>query len=362
MAKILYAASTVSHINSFHRAYIAALRDLGNEVLVMARGDEADFNIPFEKRIFSRKNGKCRRMIKGILKDEGFDAIILNTSLAAFHIRLSLPRKRPIVVNVAHGYLFSEKPPEKGLRGAIKNSMLRIAEKMLCGVTDRVITMNDEDYRLAKRHKLCRGDVVNCLGMGVTRKETSEEPSSLRARLGDTDSFVLAFVGELSPRKNQRFLIEALPKIRVDIPNAVLWLVGEGEERESLVTLSSELGVLEYVRFIGQSSAPGDYMKASDVYVSAARSEGLPFNVVEALGQGKFTVLSDVKGHRDIITAGVGALFSQDDEAEFCRIVKDFHSGVIAADKKEIDKTFERFSFDRVFSDTLGKMRDGVGV
>ena len=64
MSKILYAASNMSHINNFHLPYIDVLKKDGNEVLVMARGEGADFDIPFEKKIFSRANSRCRKMIR----------------------------------------------------------------------------------------------------------------------------------------------------------------------------------------------------------------------------------------------------------------------------------------------------------
>ena len=104
MSKILYVASTYSHIKSFHLEYIKALRAAGHEVLIMANGSEADYNIPFEKRIFSRRNSVCRKEISKIVKEEHFDAILLNTTLAAFHVRLALNgKKRPRVVNFVHG-------------------------------------------------------------------------------------------------------------------------------------------------------------------------------------------------------------------------------------------------------------------
>jgi len=107
MSKILYAAGTMEHIRSFHLPYIDALRRDGNEVLTMARGKDADFDISFVKKMFSLKNLACQRKIKKILKAEKFDAIILNTTLAAFNIRAALPRRnRPKVINFVHGYMF----------------------------------------------------------------------------------------------------------------------------------------------------------------------------------------------------------------------------------------------------------------
>ena len=105
--RILYAASTMSHINNFHTDYIEALRAEGHEVLVMARGEGADFDIPFEKSMFSHKNLKCVKEIRAILKKEPIDAVVLNTALAAFFVRLAMPRRnRPRVLNIVHGYLF----------------------------------------------------------------------------------------------------------------------------------------------------------------------------------------------------------------------------------------------------------------
>ena len=83
--KILYAASTMSHISNFHTDYIKALRDMGHTVSVMASGEGADFDIPFEKKLISFKNLINRRKIRKILKREGFDTLVLNTSLAAYH-------------------------------------------------------------------------------------------------------------------------------------------------------------------------------------------------------------------------------------------------------------------------------------
>ena len=52
MSKILYAASNMTHINNFHLGYIEALRGSGHTVSVMARGEGADYDIPFEKKFF----------------------------------------------------------------------------------------------------------------------------------------------------------------------------------------------------------------------------------------------------------------------------------------------------------------------
>ena len=67
--KILYAASTASHLQNFHEPYIHALRETHN-VLTMANGDGVDLPIAFDKSFFSLKNLRSIFQIRKILKRE----------------------------------------------------------------------------------------------------------------------------------------------------------------------------------------------------------------------------------------------------------------------------------------------------
>ena len=359
MSKILYVASTISHIRSFHLPYIEALRSEGHRVLVMANGEGADFNIPFRKKILSSKNRKCRKMIKEILEKENFNSIILNTSLAAFHVRLAAGGRRPRILNIVHGYLFSEK--SRGVKAKIKARLLLLAEQLLRGRTDAVITMNGEDYGIAKKYKLA-AKVEGCRGMGIPRREPTVALEAIRAEHAAEGKYVLLFVGELSQRKNQELLIRALPKIREDIPEAELWLIGEGDERATLEALAAELKEAGRVKFLGRKENPTDYMRAADLYVSASKIEGLPFNVAEAMSVGASCLLSDVKGHRDLAEGGAALLFSPNSAEEFARGVVEIYGGKRLLNKDDVLAGYERYSFDNVFAETYEKIKRHIGA
>ena len=352
----------MSHINAFHLDYIAALRAEGHEVKIMAKGEGADYDIPFEKRIISKSNNKIRPQIRRIVKSEKFDLIILNTSLAALHIRLAARGKsRPRIVNIVHGYLFPLMP--RSLKERIKAAMLLMAEKVTRSSTDAILTMNSEDYVIATKNKLCApgGCIVNTLGMGVKRAEITVSREDLRRDLGADGAFVMLFVGELSGRKNQEYLIRNLVKIKEAHKEAQLWLIGEGGERERLEALAAELGVSESVKLLGRREDPANYMNAADVYVSAAKSEGLPFNIVEAVGAGCTVIASDVKGQRDILGDGGGILYSLSEPYGLAEAVNAMASaeGVTAKAK---EAAYLRFSYDRVFADTYGKIKEAGGL
>jgi glycosyltransferase EpsD len=339
----------MEHIRSFHLEYIDRLRKAGNEVLVMARGEGADFNVPFQKQFFSSKNSYARKRIREIVLAGGFDVIITHTTLAAFHIRLAVSnRERPRIVNMVHGYLFSQNS------GFIKRSALLLCEKLVKRKTDAIIVMNKDDMKIAKRNHLTSGKVYFCRGMGVKPKLAEKTPKEVREELGSENNYNLIFAGELSARKNQKYLISSMPRIKEFIPHAKLWLLGEGDAREELTELAKKLGVENEVVFLGRRENVGDYVNAADIYVSASRSEGLPFNIVEAMLLGKTVLASRRKGQEDIIVNNKsGYLFELDKSDEFAESVKLIHDGIRKLDEANIKARGEEYSYNEVFEETL---------
>lgn len=355
--KILYVASTYSHLKSFHAPYIKELRKQGYQVMTMAKGMGASFEIPFEKKIISIKNLKCLTLIKKILKKEQFDVIILNTTLAAFYVRLALPKKnRPRVVNIVHGYLFNEKGNDT-VKKKLRSFALLMAEKFVAGKTDAVITMNSEDKSIALKNKLSSSEYGHVLGMGVPRRSAVIPREDIRREEDAEDKTVMLFVGELSSRKNAKFLISTMPAVLKIQPNAQLWLIGEGDEKEHLVAYANQLRVLHRVRFLGRKKRVFDYLKASDIYVSAAKSEGLPFNIVEAVGSGLTVIASDVKGQSDVLEGGAGILYKSESIEEYLAAIRAVCAGEVVISDEAKEEAYLKYSFDSVFEDTLEKIK-----
>ena len=350
MKKILYCASNMTHINNFHLPYINALKGDGYSVSVMACGEGADYNIPFEKRIFSTKNLKCRKMIKKIISEGGFDAVILNTSLAAYHIRKALPkRNRPRVINIVHGYLFPRR-----LRG-IRDRLLLLAEKTLRKKTDKILVMNKEDFEIADKYRLSSASP----GMGAVCKGRELSRERIRDELLANDKFVISFVGELSKRKNQGLLIRALKVVKERVPNAVLWLIGEGDMRGELSGLTHRLGLSDSVVFLGRRDNPCDFIRASDVYASAAKIEGMPFNIIEALGTGTPIVASDIKGHRDLMEEDAWLLYPEGDVFALADKILLLGGGA-EYDRKRAAEVYAEYSFEKVFNKTYGAITEAL--
>ena len=290
-------------------------------------------------------------MIKKELKINSYDAVVLNTSLASFHTRLALGKARPRVINIVHGYLFPLKA-SGGILSRIKRRMLLLAERLVAKRTDAIIVMNSEDYEIAKRYSLTSGEISLCQGMGVPEGAPRSDRDTLRDELGMAGRFIILFAGELSKRKNQAYLISLMPKIIEAKENAELWLLGEGDEENNLRALAKELNVSDKVRLLGRKENVRDYMLACDTYASASKSEGLPFNIIEAMSVGAYTVCSAVKGHTDALRSGGGELFEPSDENQAVELILRTRDKELVQGEAKASATPYLFSeaFERTYS------------
>ena len=326
--KLLYIASSFGHLASFHQPYTEWLAQQGYDVHAAAGGEQRALRgvsryipLPFEKSMFSPRNFAAVLQLRSLLLRENYAMISLHTSLAAFFARLAvqlLPKsQRPVVMNTAHGYLFDGRTP------VLKRTLLLGAERMTAPITDWLLTMNRQDEQIAKRYQLGR-HIVPTPGMGIALTRFSppspaEKRALRRAMELPENSLVLIYAAEFSGRKNQKMLISAMP----ELPNAVLLLPGRGALLDECRVLAQQQDGADRVRFPGFASNIEQYYRAADLCVSSSRSEGLPFNVMEAMACGLPAVLSDVKGHEDLVRSGEnGFLFPYDDKNAFIRAVK----------------------------------------
>ena len=347
--KVLFAASTGAHIRRFHLPYLAALGEMGVRVHVACAQPGAEplgdrtIPVPFEKKMFAIGNFRALALLRRELDRENYDAVIVHTSLAAFFTRLAvmtLPR-RPRVVNVVHGYLFDDDS------GFLQRKLLLAAEKLAAPVTDLVVTMNRWDENCAKKHRLGKA-VAFVDGMGVDFSALdgmkTGKPQELPREMGlKSSDFVLICPAEFSRRKSQAVLLRAMTQL----PERVkLVLPGEGVQLERCRKLAAELGIAHRVIFPGYVPDPGRWYEMADCSVSASRSEGLPFHMMEALFCSLPVVASRVKGHEDLIREGEnGLLYPYGDHRACARAIEDvmadpgrFSSGPNGMDRYSLER------------------------
>lgn len=358
--KILFTASTFSHILNFHLPYLKWFRERGWSVHVACGGEpipipDADriAVLPMQKSMASVKNFRAAALLRRLIREEKYDLISTHTSLAAFFTRLAVKgmRQRPLVVNTVHGYLFD------GDTSAIKRRVLLLAERMTAAQTDLLMTMNLWDFRLAQEKKLGRR-VVHIPGVGVDfsglEGYSLGGSLTLRREWGIPDeAFVMIYPAEFSERKSQAVLIQAIAKLP---ESCVLVMPGQGVLLEKCRAMTRRLELTDRVIFPGQIVGMGSWYAMADAAVSASRSEGLPFNVMEAMYCGLPVVASKVKGHTDLIRDRVTGLLYPYGNADACAAaIRDLMDS--ASLRRELSRnakeSAERYRLDRVLPEIV---------
>lgn len=345
--RVLFTASTASHIRNFHLPYLRRFQELGWEVDVACGapaehipGADRVIPLPFRKKLTAPANFRAAAILRREMKRVPYDLVITHTSLASFFTRLALPRgaRRPKVVNMVHGYLFNESSP--GLKGRL----LMWAEALTARRTDLVLTMNQADYDFAQSHQLGkRVELVPGVGVdffqldeslaraeidlrsdealaawleGEIDESIAREKATLRQILNiPQDAFVFLYAAEFSKRKNQALLIRALAQLP---QQAMLALPGQGTQYQACCDLVRELGLGNRVLLPGHVADMGPWYALADAAVSASYSEGLPFNIMEAMYAGLPIAATAVKGHTDLLEPPKAGLLFSPDSPKLC--------------------------------------------
>lgn len=305
MKRVLYCASTASHINNFHIPYLEALHNMGFEVHVAVNENvpikfaDKVFALSFYKNLLSFRNIKAIFQAKKLLDNNNYEKVITNTTLAGVIVRAAalLMKNRPKIYHIVHGYIFNDD-------SGIKKHFYLIPEKITAKVSDVVMVMNQEDYEMAKKYKLYKDKLYYIDGMGVDPSRfklvTSEEKVAYKRKLGfSEEDFLFVYVAEFSKRKNQKMLIKAFSECNLE--NSHLLLAGDGKMLDYCKRLAQKLDKKGRIHFLGYVNDVTSLYCACDCAVSTSKAEGLPFNIIEAMGCGLPVVASDIKGHRELV-------------------------------------------------------------
>ena len=127
----------------------------------------------------------------------------------------------------------------------------------------------------------------------------------IRRQLGFENEFTIGHVGRFNQPKNHPFLLNIFAALLKKEPNAVLLLVGGGEDMPKIQAKAEALGIAEHVRFLGIRSDVAGLMQAMDVFVFPSLYEGLPVTMVEAQAAGLPCIISDKVPPECILTEGL---------------------------------------------------------
>ena len=315
--KILY-VTTVGGMMTFFKSLIGELVVEGN--LVDVATNESSSSVPnFFRELgcriyhtdssrspFSYGNIKAIRQIRELVEKNGYDIVHCHSPLAAASTRLAcrtLRKKGKVkVIYTAHGFHFYKGAP-------LKNWLIFYPIEKICSrYTDVLITINKEDYKLAKRKMMAK--IVDYIpGVGIDCAKFANVDVDRKAKRNEIgvpeDAFMLLSVGELNLNKNHSVVIKALAKIKE--PNIHYVIAGVGVEKDSLQQLADELGV--NLHLLGYRQDIPELDNTADCYILPSIREGLNVSIMEAMASGLPVICSRIRGNIDMVNEKGGELF-----------------------------------------------------
>lgn len=100
-----------------------------------------------------------------------------------------------------------------------------------------------------------------------------------------SNHFNLISLGRLAEEKSLDLIIEAMPDIIKRNPDIRLFIIGDGPAKNSLMQLTHDLEMDNYIRFAGCQSADviPDFYYSGDLFVSASLTETQGLTFIEAM-------------------------------------------------------------------------------
>jgi glycosyltransferase involved in cell wall biosynthesis len=225
------------------------------------------------------------------------------------------------------------------------SKLMKVLERVLSGLTDRVIANAEAVKDYVVRHHGVRDDRVRVIYNGISEERAAtgspgvggdlpEESGGADAadprggtECGETSALkahTVTIIGALVPKKDHATFLRAARLISDELPGTGFLIVGEGRLRDRLEVLARELGLSDVVDFAGTTEDIAGVLRATDVFVLTSLKEGCANVILESMAAARPVVATDVGGNPELVVEGVtGFVVPRGDAAAVARRVSE---------------------------------------
>jgi glycosyltransferase involved in cell wall biosynthesis len=172
------------------------------------------------------------------------------------------------------------------------------------------------------------GKKVTVVGNPLSDFSSTLSREEIRKQEGwEEHDWIFIQVANLRPVKNQSLFLEGfsifIKKLSPDEKRTPkLVFIGDGKLREALILKTNELGLANFVSFLGHKDNARELVSGADAFVLTSLSEALPMSLLEAAVAGLPCIGSAVGGIPEVLDAGRGELFQSGNVEELAACLK----------------------------------------
>jgi glycosyltransferase involved in cell wall biosynthesis len=213
-----------------------------------------------------------------------------------------LSGRRPLIVHTFHGHVL------RGYFGHGGTLLFRAIETTLARISDRLVAVSPEVRDELVRLRVASARKFSVIRLGIElepRVRFAGDPTEVRRRHGiPAEKFVVGWFGRMTAVKRTEDLLTTLTGLRERGIDALLLLVGDGDDRPLLEQRAHDLGIAKSCLFLGYQEDVAPWYAVCDAVMLSSANEGTPVTIIEALAAGRPVVATRVGGVPDVVDEG----------------------------------------------------------
>lgn len=244
------------------------------------------------------------------------------------------------IIFTSHGWAFNE------LRPGWQKMLIKFFAWLTILISHKTICVSEKTRKDISNWPFIKGKLL-VIYNGISGFDLAQRQSDL---------FVVGAVSELHRIKGLDILLKAWSRFAPKHP-ARLILIGEGEERENLENLTTQLDIADSVKFMGFVDNARSRLSLFDVFIMPSRSEALPYALLEAGFASLPSIASRVGGIPEIIKSGDNGILipSEDPETLLSSLILLYENPDL---RKRLGENLKltiqtKFSFDKMIEKTF---------
>lgn len=295
------------------------------------------YNCTIIRNISPLNDLKALKDLQKIVKEEKPDLIHAHSAKGGILGKLVGHFKKIPILHTPQAYSFLS------ANSKIKKSAFLTIEKVFSKLNNKILASSTSEQNRAINE--VGYETEKALIFNNSIKPIDEiKPLSIRKTWPDE---YICSVGRPSFQKNIELMIEILAELKKKNSQIHLVLMGVGFHSPNLETikklikkynLSKNISLLEWT----EREDIFHIIKKSQLYISTARYEGLPYSIIEALALKKACVVTDADGNRDLIKDNHNGFVIFDNN------IKEFNQKIeLLLSDNELKKQFEENAYQR---------------
>ena len=198
---------------------------------------------------------------------------------------------------------------------------------------------------LLSNNELPKGVLPEVVYYGYNKENSLVYTGLKRSELGLSESdFVICTIARIVHQKDFPTLLRAFHLVRIEIANAKLIVIGDGELKEEMVALAEELQISNSVKWIGKVENVHLYLELCDLFVLTSKYEGFGLVLLEAM-QSKLPIVAPrISALPEVLGENYEHLVKAESPEDFSRaIIEIFHSSNLDDLKKYLEDRLMEF-------------------